>query len=86
VLVNHIEPTPSAPPRRRRRDRARTFAAIVAAVLATAFVLSNTQSVRVHWLAGTTDAPLIIALAGAILLGVALGAFGARRVRRPPRK
>ena len=83
--MNHIEPTSAGPPPRRRRDRARTVLAVVAAAAATAFVLSNTQTVRIHWVFGTTNAPLIIALAVAILLGIALGALGARRTRRTPK-
>lgn len=57
------------------------LAAIVAAVAATAFVLSNTQEVKIHWVLGTSRAPLIIALVVALLLGAALGALASRRGR-----
>jgi uncharacterized integral membrane protein len=82
--VTDLEPKPAAsrPTRRQKRDKARTVVWVAAAVVATALVLSNTQTVKIHWVAGTTHAPLIIALAAALLLGIVLGAFGARRGRR----
>jgi uncharacterized integral membrane protein len=72
----------SAPPQRRsRRERARLALTIGFTVVATVFVVSNTQRVTIHWVGGTTDAPLIIALGVALLLGAALGALAARRGR-----
>jgi uncharacterized integral membrane protein len=72
----------SAPPKHRsRRERARLMLAIGFTVVATVFVLSNTQRVTIHWVVGTTDAPLIIALGVALLLGAGLGALAARRGR-----
>jgi uncharacterized integral membrane protein len=84
--VSEIEPTPAALPARRRRDRARTLGAVAVAVVATVFVVSNTQEVKIHWVFGTSRAPLIIALAVALVLGAALGGFAARRVRRAPKE
>lgn len=71
----------AAPRRRSRREKARLGLAIGFTVLATAFVLSNTQRVTIHWVVGTTDAPLILALAVALVLGAGLGALAARRGR-----
>ena len=83
--MTDLEPKPPASrpaKKRRRRDQARTVVWVAAAVVATALVLSNTQTVKIHWVAGTTHAPLIIALAAALLLGIVLGALSARRGRR----
>lgn len=72
----------AAPARRSRREQGRLVAAAVAIVAATAFVLSNTQTVTIDWVVTTTETPLIVALLVAILLGAALGALASRQRRR----
>jgi uncharacterized integral membrane protein len=54
----------------------------VALVAATVFVLSNTQKVRIDWVVTTTETPLIVALAIALLLGALLGSLAVRQRRR----
>lgn len=73
---------PATPGRRSRREQGRLVAGAVAIVAATAFVLSNTQTVRIDWVVTTTETPLILALLVAILLGAALGALAVRQQRR----
>ena len=72
----------TTPARRSRRDQLRLAGGAVAIVVATAFVLSNTQKVRIDWVVATTETPLILALLVAILLGAALGILAVRQQRR----
>ena len=65
-------PAGDAPP---RRQRARVIAAAVLGAVFAVFAVLNSQSVRVHWIAGTTSLPLIVvivlgALVGALVLGL----------------
>jgi uncharacterized integral membrane protein len=73
---------PPAAAEHSRRDRARLIGGVVVAVVALAFILSNTQKVKIHWVLGTTQTPMIIALAVTLLLGIGLGWFAARQERR----
>lgn len=65
--------------RRSRRDRTRTLALIVLAVLITLFAVFNTGKVRVDWIFGTDEAPLIIVIVVSLLVGIALTHFAERR-------
>jgi len=65
--------------RRSRRDLARTWALIVLAVLITLFAVFNTGKVKVDWIFGTDEAPLIIVIVVSLLVGIALTHFAERR-------
>jgi uncharacterized integral membrane protein len=64
---------------RGRRDLARTGAVVLLAVLVTLFAVLNTDKVRVHWIVGSGDAPLIIVIVISLLVGVILTHFAERR-------
>jgi uncharacterized integral membrane protein len=61
----------------------KTLLYVVVAVITTAFLLINSQTVEVNFLFATVEVPLFVALAVALVLGVllALGAVGMRKVR-----
>jgi uncharacterized integral membrane protein len=80
--MSEVDPASSATPQRKRRDQARLVVAIVVAVVATLFIANNTQRVTIDWVVATTDAPLVLALGIAVLLGAALGALAVRQRRR----
>jgi uncharacterized integral membrane protein len=65
--------------RRSRREVARTSAVALLAVLITLFAVLNTDKVRVHWIFGSGDAPLIIVIVISLLVGVILTHFAERR-------
>lgn len=75
--------TPKALPgpggRRSRREMARTGALVVLAVLATLFAVLNVEQVKVNWIFGTDEAPLIIVIVVSLLVGVILTHFAERR-------
>ena len=73
----------NAPPaaRRGRRDLARTGALVVLAILITLFAVFNVDQVKVHWVFGTADAPLIIVIVVSLLVGVVLTHFAERHRR-----
>jgi uncharacterized integral membrane protein len=58
--------------RRSRREMARTGALVVLAVLVTLFAVFNVDKVKVHWIFGTDEAPLIIVIVISLLVGVIL--------------
>ncbi len=64
---------------RSRRDLIRAGAPVVLAVLITLFAVFNTDKVKVHWVFGTDEAPLIIVIVISLLVGVALTHFAERR-------
>jgi uncharacterized integral membrane protein len=76
-------PRPSelkAPRRSRsRRELARTGALVVLAVLITLFAVFNLDKVKVHWVFGTDEAPLIIVIVISLLVGIVLTHFFERR-------
>lgn len=65
--------------RRSRRELARTSALIVLAVLVTLFAVLNTEKVKVDWIFGSGEAPLIIVIVVSLLVGVILTHFAERR-------
>jgi len=88
-------PTPpmSAPPQtperdqpqaeqRSRRERARTAALLLLAVLTTLFAVLNLDEVKVDWIVGSGKAPLIIVIAISLLVGIVLTHFAQRRAGR----
>jgi len=65
--------------RRSRREVARTSALVVLAVLVTLFAVLNTGKVKVDWILGSGEAPLIIVIVVSLLVGVILTHFAERR-------
>ncbi len=72
---------PGAPhaSRRSRRELARTGVLVVLAVLITLFAVFNLDKVKVHWIFGTDEAPLIIVIVVSLLVGILLAHFAERR-------
>jgi uncharacterized integral membrane protein len=68
-------------PRRSRREVIRTGALVVLAVLATLFAVLNVEEVKVNWIFGTDEAPLIIVIVVSLLVGVIFTHFAERRRR-----
>ena len=64
---------------RSRRERARTLGLVVLAVLITLFAVLNVDKVKVHWIFGTGEAPLIIVIVISLLVGVVLTHLFERR-------
>jgi uncharacterized integral membrane protein len=67
---------------RSRSERARTGAMILLAVLMTLFAVLNVKSVRVNWIFGSGEVPLIIVIAISLLVGIVLTHFAERRGRK----
>ncbi len=65
-------------PRRAQRERIRTGAIVVLAVLITLFAVFNLDKVKVHWVFGTGEAPLIIVIVISLLVGILLAHFTER--------
>ena len=65
--------------RRSRRELARTGALVVLAVLITLFAVLNLDKVKVHWVFGSDEAPLIIVIVISLLVGIVLTHFAERR-------
>jgi uncharacterized integral membrane protein len=75
--------TPKAlhPPERgrSRKEIARTGALVLLAVLVTLFAVLNLEDVKVNWIVGSGNAPLIIVIVVSLLVGVILTHFAERR-------
>lgn len=78
-----IDPTPPGDPdearlahvplgKAQRRERARLAVGLVVGALLTAFALLNLDGVKVHWIVGTGQTPLIVVIAVAFACGMAL--------------
>jgi uncharacterized integral membrane protein len=65
--------------RRSRRELARTGTLVVLAVLVTLFAVLNVENVKVNWIFGTDEAPLIIVIVVSLLVGAILTHFAERR-------
>jgi uncharacterized integral membrane protein len=65
--------------RRSRREQARIGALIVLAVVITVFAVLNVDEVKVHWIFGSGEAPLIIVIVISLLVGIILTHFAERR-------
>lgn len=69
-------------PRRSRSDIARTVLWVALAVLITLFAVLNLKSVKVDWIFGSSDAPLIVVIVISLLVGVLLTHLAERRARK----
>lgn len=67
------------PERRGGRERARLATSIVLTVLITLFAVLNFNKVRVHWIFGTSTAPLTIVIVISLLVGIVLTYIADRR-------
>jgi uncharacterized integral membrane protein len=65
--------------RRSRAERARLVLAFGLGALAVLFAALNIDEVRVDWIVGTWETPLIVVIAVSLALGAALGWILARR-------
>ena len=65
--------------RRTRRERSRTAAAVILAILITLFAVLNVKNVKVNWIVGSGRAPLILVIVASVLIGMVLGHFAERR-------
>jgi uncharacterized integral membrane protein len=76
------EEQPAEP--RSRRETTRRVTLVVIAVLATLFAVLNVDEVKVHWIIGSGNAPLIIVIVISILAGIVL-TYSAERIARKRR-
>jgi lipopolysaccharide assembly protein A len=74
-------PAPAEPKadRRSRRERSRTVALLILAILITLFAVLNVDQVKVNWIFGSGKAPLIIVIVVSLLVGIVLTHFAERR-------
>ncbi len=73
------ESSGQAPAGRSRRERFRLIGSFALGALAVLFAVLNLDEVRVNWIIGTWDTPLIVVIALSMLVGVALGFLVSRR-------
>ena len=73
---------PQLEPRPSRKERGRTVALVVLAILATLFAAKNGKEVRVDWIVGSGKAPLIIVIVVSLLAGIVLSYFADRLARK----
>ena len=64
-----------------KRERARTAALVVLAILVTLFAVLNTEKVKVNWIVGSSRAPVIIVIVISLLVGAVLSYFTGRKRR-----
>jgi uncharacterized integral membrane protein len=67
---------------RGRGERARIGAVAVLAVLITLFAVLNVKEVRVDWIFGSGNAPLIVVIVLSLLVGIVLTHFIERAARK----
>lgn len=67
---------------RSHRESARRVAIAILAGVALLFAILNFDDVKVHLLFGTVTMPLVIVIAGCLLIGGLLGGYLGRRGRR----
>ncbi len=64
---------PEDKPARSRGETARLVAAASVTALVALFAILNLDEVKVNWIAGTARTPLIVVIAGSVLVGAGLG-------------
>lgn len=67
---------------RSRGELARSAALVILAVLATLFAVLNVKQVKVDWIFGSGNAPLIVVIVLSLLVGIVLTYFAERVARR----
>ena len=67
--------------RRSKRERTRTVALLLLAVLITLFAVLNRGDVSVNWIVGTGRAPLIVVIVVSLLVGILITYVAERWVR-----
>jgi uncharacterized integral membrane protein len=72
-------PVSSSDQRRKRREQARTAGLVILAVLITLFAVLNLDSVKVDWIFGSGQAPLIVVIVISLLVGIVITHFSERR-------
>jgi uncharacterized integral membrane protein len=73
TITMHMSDVQQTPKRRRtRHELARTGAFVVLAVLITLFAVLNVKEVKVNWIFGTSNAPLIVVIVVSLLVGILL--------------
>jgi uncharacterized integral membrane protein len=80
------EPGPETEVRRQGRHWAVWVVLAIVVAYAIAFAVDNRQTVSVHWLVGTTDAPLIWAFIVTFVLGAVAGVLIPQLYRRRRRR
>jgi uncharacterized integral membrane protein len=78
--------TPSGPTRKGQSVTPKQATIAVAVVIVVVFALLNFQSVSMHWIVGTTHTPLIILVAGCLLIGLGVGYVVGRRTQASHRE
>lgn len=76
------EPVQTPGQERGKRERARTAALIVLAVLMTLFAVLNVKDVEVNWIFGKSSTPLIVVIIVSLIVGILLAHFAELRARR----
>jgi uncharacterized integral membrane protein len=76
------KPKPTWGKSSKNRERARTIALVVLAILMTLFAVLNLKDVKVDWIVGSGKAPLIIVIVVSVLIGAVLSYFADRRVTK----
>jgi uncharacterized integral membrane protein len=71
--------TPASKPKRSTRESARTGGLIALAVLMTLFAVFNLEKVKVSWIVGSGQVPLIVVIVLSVLVGVVFTHFAERR-------
>ena len=71
---------------RSRKESSRLIAAAILGGLAVVFAVINRHEVKVNWLLGTWETPLIVVIGVSFLAGAAIGAFASRRRYRGGKK
>jgi uncharacterized integral membrane protein len=60
-------------------ERRRQVAVLVLAAIGIAFAVANLDEVKVNWVVTDSTTPLIVVIAGSIVIGAALGFLVSRR-------
>ena len=74
--------SPAGRSRRLTRERARTAALVILAVLITLFAVLNVKDVEVDWIFGSGHAPLIVVIVLSLLVGAVIARAAGRAGRR----
>jgi lipopolysaccharide assembly protein A len=69
-------------PKRSRREMTRLVAIAVLAVVITLFAVLNVEDVKVDWIVGSGEVPLIIVIVISLLVGVLLTYLAGRRTAK----